>query len=98
MEVTLAYVIIICTYSTYSTHTVLQPLSRPDCVSADEDLCCLTDWETYMEEYIQVMQEQEENDNVTWPQDSLFKYYEYLQKLQYNLDERNAQMIVGGER
>ncbi|XP_046890528.1 cation channel sperm-associated protein 2-like isoform X2 [Hypomesus transpacificus] len=46
------------------------------------------DWDTYMEENMMVMQEQEEDEKVTWPRDSLFRYFELMEMLQYNLDER----------
>ncbi|XP_071183861.1 cation channel sperm-associated protein 2-like [Salvelinus alpinus] len=46
------------------------------------------DWESYVEENMKVMQEQEENEKVTWPRDSLFRYFELLEMLQHNLDER----------
>ncbi|CAB1323558.1 unnamed protein product [Coregonus sp. 'balchen'] len=46
------------------------------------------DWESYVEENMKVMQEQEEDEKVTWPRDSLFRYFELLEMLQHNLDER----------
>ncbi|XP_019896022.1 cation channel sperm-associated protein 2 isoform X3 [Esox lucius] len=46
------------------------------------------DWELYVEENMTVMQEQEEDEKVTWPRDSLFRYFELLEMLQHNLDER----------
>ncbi|XP_029524491.2 cation channel sperm-associated protein 2 [Oncorhynchus nerka] len=46
------------------------------------------DWESYVEENMKVMQEQEEDEKVTWPRDSLFRYFELLEVLQHNLDER----------
>ncbi|XP_038873121.1 cation channel sperm-associated protein 2-like isoform X1 [Salvelinus namaycush] len=46
------------------------------------------DWESYVEENMKVMQEQEEDEKVTWPRDSLFRYFELLELLQHNLDER----------
>ncbi|XP_055788925.1 cation channel sperm-associated protein 2-like isoform X2 [Salvelinus fontinalis] len=46
------------------------------------------DWESYVEENMKVMQEQEEDEKVIWPRDSLFRYFELLEMLQHNLDER----------
>lgn len=30
----------------------------------------------------------DQDDQVVWPRDSLFRYFELLEKLQYNLEER----------
>ncbi|XP_041966142.1 cation channel sperm-associated protein 2-like isoform X3 [Alosa alosa] len=46
------------------------------------------DWETYVEENVTVMQNQEMDEQVFWPRDSLFKYFELLELLQLNLDNR----------
>ncbi|XP_031420931.1 cation channel sperm-associated protein 2 [Clupea harengus] len=46
------------------------------------------DWETYVEENMMVMQEQEVDEQVFWPRDSLFRYFELLEMLQHNLDVR----------
>ncbi|KAM6972947.1 cation channel sperm-associated protein 2-like [Aplochiton taeniatus] len=47
------------------------------------------DWEAYVEENMLVMQEQEDEEKVTWPRDSLFRYFELLEGLQHNLNERS---------
>ncbi|KAJ7998375.1 hypothetical protein DPEC_G00222050 [Dallia pectoralis] len=48
----------------------------------------ILDWESYVEENMVLMQEQEEDEKVIWPRDSLFRYFELLEMLQHNLDER----------
>ncbi|XP_058855168.1 cation channel sperm-associated protein 2-like [Acipenser ruthenus] len=45
-----------------------------------------TDWNAYVEDNLSVMRDQEEDEKVTWPRDSLFRYFELLEKLQYNLE------------
>ncbi|XP_030621085.1 cation channel sperm-associated protein 2-like [Chanos chanos] len=47
------------------------------------------DWETYVEENLRVIREKEETERVSWPKDSLFRYFEVLEMLQRNLGERN---------
>lgn len=51
-----------------------------------------------MEENMMVMQEQEEDEKVTWPRDSLFRYFELMEMLQYNLDERQRLQNIAGEK
>lgn len=46
---------------------------------------------------MKVMQEQEENEKVTWPRDSLFRYFELLEMLQHNLDERKRLQNLAGK-
>uniref|UniRef100_A0A673ZC09 Cation channel sperm associated 2 n=1 Tax=Salmo trutta TaxID=8032 RepID=A0A673ZC09_SALTR len=76
-------------WTRFLLQTVLQHFS----VSCPNELVSsyyppLLDWESYVEENMKVMQEQEENEKVTWPRDSLFRYFELLEMLQHNLDER----------
>ncbi|RXM94809.1 Cation channel sperm-associated protein 2 [Acipenser ruthenus] len=47
-----------------------------------------TDWNAYVEDNQSVMRDQEEDEKVTWPRDSLFRYFELLEKQQYNLEMR----------
>ncbi|XP_063052372.1 cation channel sperm-associated protein 2-like [Engraulis encrasicolus] len=46
------------------------------------------DWETHVEESMIIVQNQEEDEQVFWPRDSLFRYFELLEMLQHSLDER----------
>uniref|UniRef100_A0A8C8J5Z2 Ion transport domain-containing protein n=1 Tax=Oncorhynchus tshawytscha TaxID=74940 RepID=A0A8C8J5Z2_ONCTS len=76
-------------WTRFLLRTVLQHFS----VSCPNELVSsyypsLLDWESYVEENMKVMQEQEEDEKVTWPRDSLFRYFELLEVLQHNLDER----------
>ncbi|XP_026303609.1 cation channel sperm-associated protein 2 isoform X2 [Piliocolobus tephrosceles] len=45
------------------------------------------DWETLVHENLPGLMEMDQDDRV-WPRDSLFRYFELLEKLQYNLEER----------
>ncbi|XP_015198998.1 cation channel sperm-associated protein 2 isoform X3 [Lepisosteus oculatus] len=54
----------------------------------EQNMVAEKDWETYVEENIAVMREQEEDEKVTWPRALLFRYFELLEQLQHNLDER----------
>ncbi|XP_033072281.1 cation channel sperm-associated protein 2 isoform X5 [Trachypithecus francoisi] len=45
------------------------------------------DWETLVHENLPGLMEMDQDDCV-WPRDSLFRYFELLEKLQYNLEER----------
>ncbi|XP_065403396.1 cation channel sperm-associated protein 2-like isoform X2 [Macaca fascicularis] len=45
------------------------------------------DWETLVHENLPGLLEMDQDDRV-WPRDSLFRYFELLEKLQYNLEER----------
>ena len=57
----------------------------------------LPDWETYVEENMMVMQEQEVDEQVFWPRDSLFRYFELLEMLQHNLDVRTRLQSLAGK-
>ncbi|XP_053103877.1 cation channel sperm-associated protein 2 [Hemicordylus capensis] len=46
------------------------------------------DWETYIHKNLPTLQQADEDEQVVWPRDSLFRYFELLEKLQYNLEER----------
>ncbi|KAH0617401.1 hypothetical protein JD844_015559 [Phrynosoma platyrhinos] len=46
------------------------------------------DWDTYIHKNLPGLYEADEDEKVTWPRDTLFRYFELLEKLQYNLDER----------
>uniref|UniRef100_A0A8D0BI98 Cation channel sperm associated 2 n=1 Tax=Salvator merianae TaxID=96440 RepID=A0A8D0BI98_SALMN len=47
-----------------------------------------SDWETYIHKNLPGLYEADDDEQVVWPRDSLFRYFELLEKLQYNLDER----------
>ncbi|XP_012622106.1 cation channel sperm-associated protein 2 isoform X1 [Microcebus murinus] len=46
------------------------------------------DWETLVHQNLPGLMEMGPDDRVVWPRDSLFRYFELLEKLQYNLEER----------
>uniref|UniRef100_A0A452RIR9 Cation channel sperm-associated protein 2 n=1 Tax=Ursus americanus TaxID=9643 RepID=A0A452RIR9_URSAM len=46
------------------------------------------DWETHVHQNLPGLMEMDQDDRVVWPRDSLFRYFELLEKLQYNLEER----------
>ncbi|XP_075431613.1 cation channel sperm-associated protein 2 [Ascaphus truei] len=58
------------------------------------------DWDTFVHKNLPILKEQYEDDRTTWPRDSLFKYFELMEQLQSNLDERKklqqyaAQMLL----
>uniref|UniRef100_K7FSF4 Cation channel sperm associated 2 n=1 Tax=Pelodiscus sinensis TaxID=13735 RepID=K7FSF4_PELSI len=45
------------------------------------------DWETYIHQNLQSLVEVDEEGQVVWPSDSLFRYLELLEQLQHNLEE-----------
>ncbi|XP_015199002.1 cation channel sperm-associated protein 2 isoform X5 [Lepisosteus oculatus] len=63
----------------------------------EQNMVAEKDWETYVEENIAVMREQEEDEKVTWPRALLFRYFELLEQLQHNLDERKRLQNVAGK-
>ncbi|XP_042543960.1 cation channel sperm-associated protein 2 [Dipodomys spectabilis] len=46
------------------------------------------DWETVVHENLHGLMDMDQDDRVVWPRDSLFRYFELLEMLQYNLEER----------
>ncbi|XP_058034497.1 cation channel sperm-associated protein 2-like [Ahaetulla prasina] len=48
----------------------------------------ILDWETYIHKNLPGLYAAEEDEQVLWPRDSLFHYFELLEKLQHNLEER----------
>ncbi|XP_048649210.1 cation channel sperm-associated protein 2 [Marmota marmota marmota] len=46
------------------------------------------DWETLVHQNLPGLMDMDQDDRVVWPRDSLFRYFELLEKLQYNLEER----------
>uniref|UniRef100_A0A8C5SW62 Cation channel sperm associated 2 n=1 Tax=Laticauda laticaudata TaxID=8630 RepID=A0A8C5SW62_LATLA len=46
------------------------------------------DWETYIHKNLPGLYAADEDEQVLWPRDSLFCYFELLEKLQHNLEER----------
>ncbi|XP_011784907.1 PREDICTED: LOW QUALITY PROTEIN: cation channel sperm-associated protein 2-like [Colobus angolensis palliatus] len=53
------------------------------------------DWETLVHENLPGLMEMNEDYHV-WPRDSLFRYFELLEKLQYNLEERKKLQEFAG--
>ncbi|XP_045396215.1 cation channel sperm-associated protein 2 isoform X2 [Lemur catta] len=56
--------------------------------SRDKDFTDQLDWETLVHQHLPGLMEMGQDDRVVWPRDSLFRYFELLEKLQYNLEER----------
>uniref|UniRef100_A0A4X2KE56 Cation channel sperm-associated protein 2 n=1 Tax=Vombatus ursinus TaxID=29139 RepID=A0A4X2KE56_VOMUR len=48
----------------------------------------LVDWETHVHQNLHGLMEMDQDERVVWPRDSLFRYFELLEKLQYNIEER----------
>ncbi|KAI4535263.1 hypothetical protein MG293_014489 [Ovis ammon polii] len=46
------------------------------------------DWETHVHQNLPGLMDMDQDERVVWPRDSLFRYFELLEKLQYNLEER----------
>lgn len=44
-----------------------------------------------------LMHQQEVDEQVFWPRDSLFRYFELMEMLQYNLDIRKRLQSLAGE-
>ncbi|PNJ15909.1 CATSPER2 isoform 12, partial [Pongo abelii] len=55
------------------------------------------DWETLVHENLPGLMEMDQDDRV-WPRDSLFRYFELLEKLQYNLEERKKLQEFAGKK
>ncbi|XP_012504593.1 PREDICTED: cation channel sperm-associated protein 2 [Propithecus coquereli] len=56
--------------------------------SRDYEFTDQLDWETLVHQNLPGLMEMDQDDRVVWPRDSLFRYFELLEKLQYNLEER----------
>lgn len=46
------------------------------------------DWESYIYKNLPGLYQADDEELVVWPRDSLFRYFELMEKLQYNLEER----------
>ncbi|XP_054841912.1 cation channel sperm-associated protein 2 [Eublepharis macularius] len=46
------------------------------------------DWESYVYKNLPGLYQADDDEQVVWPRDSLFRYFELMEKLQYNLEER----------
>ncbi|XP_060548339.1 cation channel sperm-associated protein 2-like [Pantherophis guttatus] len=66
---------------------LIQTADNPDFTS-DEMSPGILDWETYIHKNLPGLYAADEDEQVLWPRDSLFHYFELLEKLQYNLEER----------
>ncbi|KAM3841707.1 cation channel sperm-associated protein 2 [Vipera latastei] len=67
--------------------TFIQTADYPD-FSYDEMFPGILDWETYIHMNLPGLYSADEDEQVLWPRDSLFRYFELLEKLQHNLAER----------
>lgn len=50
-----------------------------------------------MHENLPGLMDMDQDDRVVWPRDSLFRYFELLEKLQYNIEERKKLQEFAGE-
>ena len=50
-----------------------------------------------MHENLPGLMDMDQDDRIVWPRDSLFRYFELLEKLQYNLEERKKLQEFAGE-
>ncbi|XP_043836504.1 cation channel sperm-associated protein 2 [Dromiciops gliroides] len=57
-------------------------------VSSDGPGLMGVDWETHVHQNLHGLMEMDHDERVVWPRDSLFRYFELLEKLQYNIEER----------
>ncbi|KAM7158704.1 cation channel sperm-associated protein 2 isoform 1-T1 [Molossus nigricans] len=48
------------------------------------------DWETHVHQNLPGLMDMDQDERIVWPRDSLFRYFELLEKLQYNLEERKG--------
>ncbi|KAL0973682.1 hypothetical protein UPYG_G00209510 [Umbra pygmaea] len=46
------------------------------------------DWELFIQDNLKLIKKQTGEEKVTWPSDSLFRYFELMEELQHNLEER----------
>nr|XP_030698657.1 cation channel sperm-associated protein 2 isoform X1 [Globicephala melas] len=54
------------------------------------------DWETHVHQNLPGLMDMDQDERVVWPRDSLFRYFELLEKLQYNLEERKRLQEFAG--
>uniref|UniRef100_A0A452F040 Cation channel sperm-associated protein 2 n=1 Tax=Capra hircus TaxID=9925 RepID=A0A452F040_CAPHI len=54
------------------------------------------DWETHVHQNLPGLMDMDQDERVVWPRDSLFRYFELLEKLQYNLEERKQLQEFAG--
>ncbi|MBV95491.1 Cation channel sperm-associated protein 2, partial [Eschrichtius robustus] len=54
------------------------------------------DWETRVHQNLPGLMDMDQDERVVWPRDSLFRYFELLEKLQYNLEERKRLQEFAG--
>ncbi|XP_055990430.1 cation channel sperm-associated protein 2 [Sorex fumeus] len=62
------------------------PVSSDDSIQFDTP--GYLDWETHVHQNLPGLMEMDQEESIVWPRDSLFRYFELLEKLQYNLEER----------
>uniref|UniRef100_A0A8C6Q9X6 Cation channel sperm-associated protein 2 n=1 Tax=Nannospalax galili TaxID=1026970 RepID=A0A8C6Q9X6_NANGA len=55
------------------------------------------DWETLVHENLPGLMDMDQDDRVVWPRDSLFRYFELLENLQYNIEERKKLQEFAGK-
>ncbi|XP_072889191.1 cation channel sperm-associated protein 2-like [Hemitrygon akajei] len=55
------------------------------------------DWGNYIRKNIKLMKYNPTREKIIWPRDSLFRYYELLEQLQYNLEERKTLQFLAAQ-
>ncbi|XP_067827240.1 cation channel sperm-associated protein 2-like [Heptranchias perlo] len=55
------------------------------------------DWDSYVRKNIKLLKNNQGREKVIWPRDSLFRYYELLEQLQYNLEERKKLQLLAAQ-
>ncbi|XP_043925837.1 cation channel sperm-associated protein 2 [Protopterus annectens] len=69
-----------------SSSTESAPMKKIKCQNEMNELDI--EWESYICKKLHLLKDQDENEPVAWPKDSLFRYFELVGKLQDNLEER----------
>ncbi|KAM9711230.1 cation channel sperm-associated protein 2 isoform 4-T5 [Dama dama] len=75
-----------------STSSFSSSSSSSSCSSISSSRCYdpigQLDWETHVHQNLPGLMDMDQDERVVWPRDSLFRYFELLEELQYNLEER----------
>ncbi|XP_056666343.1 cation channel sperm-associated protein 2 [Monodelphis domestica] len=68
--------------------TVTEGENLPPKTSANLENTGQVDWETHVHQNLPGLMDTDHGEEVVWPRDSLFRYFELLEKLQHNIEER----------
>ncbi|XP_011353319.1 cation channel sperm-associated protein 2 [Pteropus vampyrus] len=75
-------------FSSSSSSSSLSSFFSSSSESRRADSIGQLDWETHVHQNLPGLMDMDQDERVVWPRDSLFRYFELLEKLQYNLEER----------